>query len=209
VADDDLELRVAWEQHLGRSSASTAWFESVVARYRRPDRHYHSVRHVRWVLRHVAALSAGVDDLGAVVAAAFFHDAVYDPTRADNEQVSARLADRALTELGWHPARRQRVTAMIEATVGHDVEHADRDTRVLLAADLAVLAAEPARYSDYVQAVRREYAQIGDEEWRVGRSTVLRAILDREHVFAPELELRNWEHRARANITAELAMLQR
>ncbi len=209
MADDVLELRVAWEQHLGRSPAATAWFASVVTGYRRPDRHYHSVRHVRWVLRHVADLGPSVEDLGAVVAAAFFHDAIYDPKRADNEHASARLADRALTELGWEPTRRERVVAMIEATVGHDVEHADSDTRVLLAADLAVLAAEPARYGDYVEAVRREYGHVGDEQWRAGRSAVLRALLERPNIFSPELELHHWEQRARANITAELATLRR
>jgi predicted metal-dependent HD superfamily phosphohydrolase len=211
VADDDLELRVAWEQHLGRSPASRRWFGTVVSRYRAAGRHYHDVRHVRWVLRHLAALESqveGIDDIDAVVAAAFFHDVIYDPARSDNEAASARLADVALDELGWEPRRRRRTMAMIDATVTHDVDGADLDTQVLLAADLAVLAAEPARYSDYVTAVRREYAHVGDEDWRSGRTHVLHRLLERGHLFAPGLGLEDWEHRARANITAELATLQ-
>jgi predicted metal-dependent HD superfamily phosphohydrolase len=211
VADDDLELRIAWEQHLGRSSASTTWFESVVSRYRQPARRYHGTRHVRWVVRHVTDLAAAADDLGAVIAAAFFHDVVYDPTRGDNEMASAELADRALTELGWESERRRHVSELVLATIDHDVDSdgCGSDTQVLLAADLAVLAAEPAKYSDYVRGVRGEYAHIDDEAWRTGRSAVLRALLGRRHLFAQALDLNEWEQRARANISAELAMLDR
>jgi predicted metal-dependent HD superfamily phosphohydrolase len=208
VTDDDLELRIAWERHLGRSRVARSWLQSVLARYREPGREYHGIRHVRWVVRHVTEFAPATDDPGAVIAAAFFHDAVYDPTRTDNEAASAELADRALTELGWETPRRRQVMRMIEATTSHDVETADRDTRVLLTADLAVLAAEPSRYSDYVRAVRREYGHVGDDAWRTGRSAVLRGLLDRPHIFAPDLDLHDWEHRARANITAELASLR-
>lgn len=207
MADDDLELRIAWQQHLGRSPVASEWFDSVLSRYRRADRHYHDRRHVRWVVRHVNELGAHTGDLSAVIAAAFFHDAVHDTTRSDNEQISAELAERALTELEWPPRRRRHVADMILATVDHAVEHADIDTQVLLAADLAVLAAEPARYGDYVRAVRREYAQVDDRDWRVGRSAVLRRLLDRRHLFAPGLGLGDWEQRARANMAAELATL--
>ena len=209
MTDDDLELRIAWEQHLGRSSASLTWYESIVSRYRQAGRHYHGVRHVRWVVRHVVALAHVSDDLGAVIAAAFFHDLVYDPTRGDNEVASAELADRALTELGWEPERRQHVEEMILATIDHDVDRVGcgADIQLLLAADLAVLAAAPAKYSDYVRGVRREYSHVSDDDWRAGRSAVLHGLLDRRHLFAPELDLHDWEQRARANITAELAML--
>lgn len=210
MADHDLELRVAWEHHLGRSATSLVWFDSVLSRYRRPGRHYHDVRHVRWVVRHVTALEPATHDLGAVIAAAFFHDVVYDPTRADNEQLSAQLADRALTELGWKPGRSGRVCALILATTNHHIDvtgGGDPDTWVLLAADLAVLAGEPGRYSEYARAVRREYTDVSDDDWRAGRSSVLRGLLDRRHLFAPALDLNEWEHRARANITAELATL--
>jgi predicted metal-dependent HD superfamily phosphohydrolase len=55
--------------------------------------------------------------------------------------------------------------------------------------------------------VRREYGHVDDAAWRTGRAAVLRALLDRQHLFAPSLGLDDWEARARANLTAELATL--
>ncbi len=209
MGDATLELRVAWERHVGNSATATAWFDTVVARHSAPERHYHGVRHVRWVVRHVLELAdrLSIGDLGAVVAAAFFHDVVYEPIARDNEMASARLATVALTEIGWEPERTRRVADMIVATIDHDVESADLDTQLLLAADLGVLAAEPVRYLDYVRTVRREYAHVSDAAWRSGRAEVLRRLVGRRHIFAPAMHLADWEHRARANIAAELATL--
>ena len=102
MADGDLELRVAWQRHIGRGAAADAAFGAVVRRHRGADRHYHDARHVRWVVRHVLALADdhAVDDLDAIVAAAFYHDAVYEPARDDNEARSAELAAASLGDLG-------------------------------------------------------------------------------------------------------------
>jgi predicted metal-dependent HD superfamily phosphohydrolase len=209
VSGVELELRVAWQRHLGTSAEATEWFDTVLGAYRAEGRHYHGVRHVAWVVRHVEALAAEhpVDDLDGTIAAAFFHDAVYDPTRDDNEAESAAMAERSVREIGWNEPACHRVATMVMATARHDVAGADRDTAVLLAADLAVLAAEPSRYADYATAVRREYAHIDDAGWRVGRAAVLRGLLARPHLFAPDLALDEWERRARANLTSELALL--
>jgi len=203
----ELELRVAWQQYV---APDEVWFEAVLAHHREPHRRYHTVRHVRWVVRHVLDLAAAapVADLGAVVAAAFFHDAVYDPTRADNETRSAGLAERALAELGWPAPRVAAVTAMVAATAGHTAHAADVDTAVLLAADLAVLAADPASYAEYATGVRTEYAHVPDAEWRVGRAAVLRGFTERTAIYPPVLGLDSWERQARANLAAELATLE-
>jgi predicted metal-dependent HD superfamily phosphohydrolase len=195
---------------VGDSAVAMAWFDSVLGRHRQLDRHYHDVRHVTWVVHHVVAMASHhpVTDIGAVIAAGFFHDAIYDPRRSDNEQQSAALAERALTEIGWESRRCQAVAAMVLATAEHEVAGVDLDTQVLLAADLGVLAADPANYSDYVRAVRKEYAHVDDDGWRSGRAAVLHRLLRRESLFAPGLELTTWERRARANITAELATLE-
>lgn len=211
MSGDDLALRVAWQQHVGQGAVAGEMFESVLARHRELGRHYHDVRHVSWVVRHVGELADGADvaDLDAVVAAAFFHDAIYEFDRDDNEARSADLAAAALRMLGWDDDRCERVAAMIVATEHRaDEPAADVDTAVLLAADLAVLGAEPAAYSDSVRKIRREYGHLDDESWRTGRRAVVQAFLDRQHIFPAELDLTNWERRARANLTAELAALR-
>ena len=209
----ELELRVAWEAHV---VGDTAWFDRVLDLHREPHRRYHGVGHVGWVVRHVLDLAARhaarVADLGAVVAAAFFHDAVYDPTRSDNEAVSAALARRALDELGWPTERAGAVAGLILATAGHTAVSdpgGSLDTAVLLAADLAVLAAEPASYAEYVTGVRAEYAHVGDADWAAGRGRVLTGLIARPAIYDPALELATWERRARGNIAAELSGLHR
>jgi predicted metal-dependent HD superfamily phosphohydrolase len=191
------------------SAVATEWLDTVLGAYRADGRHYHDLRHVAWVVRHVEAITADhpVDDLDGTVAAAFFHDAVYEPTRDDNEAESAAMAARALRDLGWSAPACRHVADLVLATAGHDVDGVDRDTAVLLAADLAVLAAEPSRYADYAAAIRREYAHIDDRGWRTGRAAVLHTLLARPRLFAAELGLDDWERRARANLTSELASL--
>lgn len=228
---DHTELLAAWTSTVGDDHAALAALDAVIARHREPHRRYHGVHHVTWVVRHVhelvgelrsptplashgsgpeladgAAGSGGVTDLDAVVAAAFFHDAVYDPRAADNEAQSAALATRVLGTLGWNAARCAAVSSMVLATAAH-AEPTDVATAVLLDADLAVLGSEPAAYQAYVTGVRAEYTHVSAADWRVGRGQVLRDLLARRPLYATAPARRRWEARASANMTAELATL--
>lgn len=201
----DVELHTAWQRHVSRD---TGPLDGLVSRHRERHRRYHTVDHVVWVLRHVDELVAEepVVDAEAIAAAAFYHDAVYEPASPANERASARLARRDLAELGWPEERCERVSAMIEATATHR-SPADVDTAVLIDADLAVLAAEPAAYRSYVEGVRSEYRHLDDGEWADGRSDVLQGLLDRDTIFTTDTGRARWESRARANLAAELATL--
>jgi predicted metal-dependent HD superfamily phosphohydrolase len=205
---DDNELRAAWTAAVGDDGAAWAEFDDVVGRHREPHRRYHGVRHVTWVVRHVLELAEteSVGDLDAIVAAAFYHDAVYDPRASDNEEQSARLAERVLAGLGWDADRHRRVGAMVRATTAHASPH-DADTAVLLDADLAVLGADPAAYEAYARGVRAEYAHVDDAGWRAGRAQVLRDLLARDPLYATAPARTRWASRAAANMTAELASL--
>ena len=216
MSADEHELRAAWSRCAGDTRDARALFDSMLSRHREPHRHYHGVRHVTWVVRHVEELAASepVDDVGAVVVAAFFHDAIYDPRASDNESASARLADRELATLGWDEPRRQRVVTMVEATATHAVPDApgidpgiEMDTAVLLDADLAVLGSEPASYQAYVAGVRSEYAHVSADDWHIGRTQVLQSFLDRPALYATATGRARWEARARANLAAEVASL--
>jgi predicted metal-dependent HD superfamily phosphohydrolase len=205
---DEVELRAAWSEAIGRDARCMAAFDDVLGRHREPHRRYHGVRHVVWVVRHVHELvvDVAVRDAPAVAAAAFFHDAVYHPPANDNEAESAALAERVLAELGWDARRCRAVGDLVRATAGHEPD-GDPDRNVLIDADLAVLGSEPAAYQAYATGVRVEYAHLDDDAWRRGRAEVVRRLLARQPLFATEPGRRRWESRARANLAAELATL--
>jgi predicted metal-dependent HD superfamily phosphohydrolase len=211
MSADERELHLAWQHHVGTGPAADRWFDEVAGMHRATGRHYHDLRHVRWVVRHALHLardhSLPGPTVDRLIAAACFHDAVYDARSHENEAASAALAERALAEMGWQRAAIDHVVTMIAATATHATDDATTDaaTAVLLAADLGVLAAEPARYDDYVRAVRREYAHLDDDAWRSGRVAFVRSMLDRTAIYPATLGLDTWERRARANLTAELA----
>jgi predicted metal-dependent HD superfamily phosphohydrolase len=200
------ELELAWQRHI---DGDRHLLDRLLARHREKHRRYHPAMHVAWVIRHVEELGVvePVDHLDEVVAAAFYHDAVYEPTYPANERASARLARRDLATLGWSDERTERVGAMIEATAHQGSEVPSRDTAILLDADLAILAADPAAYSDYVSGVRAEYRHVDDDGWRTGRRSVLQGFIDRTSIYSTSTARERWEQRARANLAAELAAL--
>jgi predicted metal-dependent HD superfamily phosphohydrolase len=221
---DEVELRAAWGAIAPASSRSWEVFEDLIGRHRQPHRRYHGVRHVVWVLRHVRELEAAMPecraatyDAAAVDAAAFFHDAVYDATRDDNEERSAVLAEHQLASLGWDDARIRVAAELVRETATHVADGAstpadapaprDTERRVLLDADLAVLGSEPAAYAAYATGVRIEYGHLPDDVWRNGRAAVLRRLLGRPSLYGSAPAREWWEARARANLTAELASL--
>lgn len=212
-------LELAWAAHVtgiieggtgSDSDTGVRLFDRLVARHRERQRRYHRIQHVEAVIGHVIDLAEheSVGDLGAVVAAAFWHDAIHEAQHPNNERASARLATRDLTELGWSSQRCQSVAAMIEATAGH-ADPVDDDTAVLLDADLAILGADTADYDRYALAVRDEYSHFDDSEWRAGRTTVLNGFIERESIFATPTARSRWEADARRNIETELERLAR
>jgi predicted metal-dependent HD superfamily phosphohydrolase len=211
MTSPETDLDVAWRSHI---SDDLQLFDRLMKRHREKHRRYHTAAHVAWVIRHVEELAQlePVDHHDEIIAAAFYHDAIYEPAYPANERASARLARRDLAGLGWSKERVERVAALIEATEhGATVRGADgqppHDTAILVDADLAILGADPATYANYVTEIRSEYRHVDDEAWRNGRSAVLRGFLDRPTIFSTPTGRDRWESTARSNITDELAGL--
>ena len=215
MTQPETEIRAAWRRIAGHHN--DGHIDALLIRYAEPHRRYHTATHIMMALRHVHDVfqSSATHPSDEVIAACLYHDAIYDTRRDDNEELSARLAIKDLGEIGWATSRCGCVAAMIIATAGHvgdgsgtaDVGSDDHDTAILLDADLAILGAEPGTYLAYVNGVRAEYAHVDDGQWVTGRSAVLRGFLDRRRLFITEYMPAAFEHRARANIEAELAAL--
>lgn len=181
---------------------------TLLGRWAEQHRAYHDLAHLDEVLARVGVLAGEATDADTVRLAAWFHDAVYDPTTADNEEHSAEVATVALSGLDVAPARVADVARLVRLTATHDVERGDADAAVLCDADLAVLASDALRYSSYVEGVRREYAHVDDAAFAAGRVAVLGTLLDRPALFRTVHGRAEWEQRARANAGAELARLR-
>jgi predicted metal-dependent HD superfamily phosphohydrolase len=185
----------------------------LVARYAEPHRRYHTGDHLSAVLDLVDELTAPAAvhedvDGDAVRLAAWFHDAVYEPARADNEERSARLAERMLADTDLPAATIGEVARLVRLTETHDSAPGDLNGEVLCDADLAVLAGEPAAYAAYAAAVRDEYAFVPDEVFAAGRAAVLRGLLARPAIFRTAAAGDRFETAARHNITTELTLLR-
>jgi len=182
-------------------------FDGLVARYGENGRFYHNLHHIESVLDHIQPFLAQSENRAAIQFAAWFHDVIYDAQRHDNEAQSALFAQESLAKLGLQETEISEVERLIMLTYGHKTAVSDKDGQILLDADLAILASEPAKYDVYAQAIRQEYAHVPDMAYRVGRTQVLKSLGKRPFLYyLPEHH--NWEPRARENMQRELAALK-
>ncbi|GGR50554.1 HD domain-containing protein [Streptomyces roseolus] len=215
-ATDTGDLLRRWNATLlaaraGREGPDPAPYgRDLLGRWAEPQRRYHTTAHLRAVLDRIDELT----DLGGeggelelVRLAAWFHDAVYRPDRSENEERSAHLAERALTEAGLTAHEVAEVARLVRLTVTHDPAPGDLNGETLCDADLAILATDPDTYGGYAAAVREEYAFVPDAAFREGRAAVLRHLLALPRLFRTPYGAAAWEDRARENLEKELAEL--
>lgn len=182
--------------------ARTDLRERLVAAYAN-HRGYHDLRHLIEVLQRIGELGEG--DNTEVVLAAWFHDAVYDDS-GNNEERSAQLA---LSELaGTDGVDADEVARLVRLTTDHRPGPADHNGAVLCDADLAILAAPPERYKEYVAGVRLEYAAVPEAEFRLGRLAVLEHLATKDTLFHTPHARQEWEARARDNLVSEIDLLR-
>lgn len=186
-------------------TARTEW-AALVDAWGEPHRRYHDLAHLAAVLGVAGELAGHAADPTAVALAAWYHDVVYDPTAADNEEVSAQRAEVGLRGL-VPDAQRAEVARLVRLTAGHDPAEDDADGAVLCDADLAVLAAPAQAYAGYASAVREEYGHLDDATFTAGRIAVLESLLDLPRLYRTPTA-QPWEAPARANLAAELQLLR-
>ncbi|NKY97638.1 HD domain-containing protein [Nocardiopsis alborubida] len=206
---NDAWLDAAWRGLAGDGPEAVAVGTELLVRWNEPHRRYHTLAHLEAVLRAVDLLlrEEGVRDADLVRHAVWFHDAVYEGVPGRDERESARLAERLLSLMGMEAARVREVVRLVGVTATHRPGRWDADGAVLCDADLSVLAAPADEYLAYTTAVRAEYRHVPDEDFRTGRTAVLRSLLEAPHLFHTPSGRARWEARARVNVLAELDRL--
>lgn len=185
-------------------------FESLynqAIQFYRDDRNirlYHDERHIQnmlwaWETKNLPMM---LEDrlLGAI--AILYHDAVYDPTRHDNEEQSATLMEELL---GGYLTDRQIdwIKGAILAT-----KHLDAPSTVypeynwIRDIDLLILAGSAPEYKRYLWKIRREYGTFEDNVFMQGRLDFLNRFVSRPRIFLTN-EFSPLEPLARTNLEHE------
>ena len=191
-------------------TSATATLDELLRAYSEPGRHYHNLDHIAALLELLDRHGNDVRNRDAIELAIVFHDAVYVPTRSDNEAASAALTRARLRELGAGDALVSEVERLILATrhgASMAEAYGDPDLALLLDLDLSILGAERPAYAAYAHAIRREYAIVPDDLYRPVRRRVLAEFLARPSIYATPRLRDLWETAARANLQWESATL--
>ena len=198
----------AW-QGAGCTMPGDVLAAELLARYREPQRRYHTLQHLSECLGHLEAVLDQVPDPAAIELALWFHDAVYElagPGAASNELRSAQWAVQALLAGGAPPALARQVHDLIMAT-RHDALPATPDQCWLVDIDLSILGAVPARFDEYERQVRDEYAFVPEELFRRKRAEVLAGFVARPRIYSTPFFHDRLEAPARANLGRSIAAL--
>ncbi|GAB4062481.1 N-methyl-D-aspartate receptor NMDAR2C subunit [Uliginosibacterium sediminicola] len=197
-----VDLQKSWQimwLSLGAKTESDRLLSMLLDAYSEPHRHYHTLQHltecIDWLnqSRHLAASPAEIE------AALWFHDAIYDCERHDNEERSAEWALSALLSAGVSAPTASRVADLVISTK-HAEQPAAPDAQLLVDIDLAILGASPSRFEEYEQQIRAEYSFVPDATFKVKRLEILSALAARPCIYGSPFFQARLESQARENL---------
>lgn len=192
---------------LGATGDAGPAHRRLLSAYAESHRHYHNLRHIDECLEELDTARVLAVQPRAIEAAIWFHDVVYDPSSAANEEESADLAARCLTEAGAAPALIGEIHALILATKAHAAEP-NTDAALLVDLDLAILGKPPERFEEYERAIREEYFWVEPEIYGVKRAEILAGFLARPLLYSTDFFRLKYENSARQNLTRSLRQLK-
>ena len=199
------DFRRLWVQAWTPSSAPDCI--PLLERYMQPHRHYHNAGHVVECLGHMEHFERSTGDkvTRAARLALFYHDAVYDPRRSDNEAMSAQVSRDELLPL--LPAAEVDAIGRLILATDHKKPPAQPDEAMIVDADLAILGQPQAVFDRYETGIRGEYDYVPDDKFRAGRAAVLRHFLARPCIYTTTWFREQYESAARVNLTKSIARL--
>ena len=117
MTQPESEIRSTWRHVAGPHH--DGYVDSLLIRYAEPHRRYHTATHIMLTIRHLHDMcrAAGSEASPEVLAAALYHDAIYDPTADDNEARSADIAVGQPTSVSW-PTAMSALRASLSSAVG-------------------------------------------------------------------------------------------
>ena len=194
-------LRDRWEKVWQKLNviAPHEVFEELIRVYSLPERFYHNLSHIENCLSLFDQTLSLTIHSGEVELAIWFHDAVYDTRRNDNEQKSAEWTESVINQSGVSSDVAERVSHLILAT-RHNMEVTDTDAQLIIDIDLSILGSEADVFWRYEENIRKEYAWVPVHLFKQKRIEILRGFLDRPYIYYHQQYREMFEEKARVNL---------
>lgn len=187
-------------------SADGATYDELIKAHAEKHRAYHRLDHIAACLRHLDDVRDQAERPDEIEMALWFHDAVYKPLSATNEEDSADWAEAWLVRRGADASMIARITDHILDTKSHDAPDTI-DGQIMLDIDLSILGTPAHIYDEYEQNIRFEYRRVPKFIYRKKRSEVLRIFLSRNRIYATGYFHDKFERQARNNLSRAISSL--
>lgn len=194
------------KKYSSNDSLIDSCWDELAKNYSSAKRHYHNLSHPENLFAELEQIQAEISDWNTICFSVFYHDAIYDAKKNDNEEQSALLAEKRLRELNVPEKIISRCKEQIIATKSHALS-SENDTNLFTDADLSILGKSAESYEIYFRQIREEYSIYPDLLYKPGRKKVLNHFLEMKRIFKTDLFADRYEKQARENLGMELRML--
>jgi predicted metal-dependent HD superfamily phosphohydrolase len=185
-----------------------ALYENLMQLYGEPHRSYHTLKHIDALFSTTEALGLKFQQPEVIAWATWYHDAIYDPKKKNNEERSADLAVQTMSLFAPRLDKMlDTVWNLIMSTQAHYPINDSPDCRLFLDLDLAIFGAEAEVYDKYSAGIRKEYAYVPDFIYKMGRKTALQKFFSRKPLYFTDIFREQFEARAKENLAREIASL--
>jgi len=203
------ELNTYWkeiEQYFQlEPKISNALLKRVLEAYTASDRQYHNEEHIRTLLMCIDGQRLTNEGRITLLLATFYHDVVYVPGSKRNEEKSAAMLKECFCEVSKGKELVEKATAIVLDTKHH--ETTDELSQLFLDMDLAILGAEPSRYRQYCEQIRKEFQNVPEFLYRKGRKRFVSERIRKQPIFQTKTFQKLYEMQARENLNNELLEL--
>lgn len=204
---DIVYIQSVWEEQIETQVAdknlARAVFDATMAEYAGEDRYYHDVSHIASCIKKLEPYR-GREDYQKLFLALLWHDVVYDTSKIDNEESSAKLAVAFMDVLGLEGA--DDVSRMIVTTKEHTSDK--EDEQLICDIDMSILAEPLPVYLAYTKGIREEFRKIApkDGDFYNGRLNFLYTLPSDQTIFRHP-DFKHLNEAANMNVRHEKALL--
>jgi predicted metal-dependent HD superfamily phosphohydrolase len=181
-------------------------WQEIETNYNFANRHYHTLLHLENLLYELIPIKDKLQDWDVTLFALYYHDVIYDPIKKDNEEQSAVLAEKRMTQIGVPNQMITNCNNQILATAAH-ANNLDMDTNYFTDADLSILGQNAKIYEEYCNNIRNEYAIYNDADYNNGRKNVVLHFLQMQPIFKTDYFYNKYKMQAKQNLQAEIEKL--